>query len=45
MPPRFLVFVAALVALALIVAFVFLGTGATKNTAPMPEAGVPATAR
>ena len=42
---RLPVFVAALVALALVIAFAFLGTGATENTAPAPESGVPSTTR
>lgn len=42
---RLPVFVAALVVLALVIAFMFLGSGATKNTGPAPEAGVPSTTR
>ena len=45
MPRRFLVFVAALVVAALAIAFTFLGSGATKNTVPGPEAGVQQTTR
>jgi hypothetical protein len=40
MPRWFLAFVAAVATLAVIGAFLFLGSGATKNTTPMPEPGV-----
>jgi hypothetical protein len=44
-PRKFLVFIVALLALALVIAFVFLGSGATRNTVPMPEGGIPATTK
>ncbi|GJD30273.1 hypothetical protein PMNALOAF_1517 [Methylobacterium adhaesivum] len=45
MPRRFLVFIVALVALALTIAFFFVGSGATKNTVPMQEGNIPTTTR
>ena len=45
MPRWFLAFIAAVATLALVIAFLFLGSGATKNTVPMPEPGVKETTK
>jgi hypothetical protein len=45
MPRWFLAFVAAIATLAVVIAFTFLGSGATKNTVPMPETGVKETTK